>query len=137
MHVARVSQRPRQNFLNRPARTNESSNISLVLSVSRWTLPSKSEQRAQPEVPGRHFARAALDFNGDVALSWQTLLVGPPLCDTQLARLKDVSDQLLPMLEPIRMLWRGHQAQFCADNGRGAGKYLNSIRAEGWHYTMS
>jgi len=50
---------------------------------------------------------------------------------------KDVSDQLLPMLERHRALWQGRPAHFYADSGSSAGVYLNAIAAEGWHYTVS
>ena len=75
--------------------------------------------------------------NGDVALSWQTLWVGPLLTDTHVDRPTDVSDQLLPILERHRSLWKGRNAQFYADSGSSAGHYLNAIAAQGWHYTVS
>lgn len=91
----------------------------------------------QLEVSGKKFEGAALNYNGDVALSWQTLWVGPLLTDSHVGRPKDVSDQLLPMLERHRALWKGHAAHFYADSGSSAGTYLNAIAAEGWHYTVS
>lgn len=91
----------------------------------------------QLEVSGKKFEGAALNYNGDLALSWQTLWVGPLLCDSHLGRPKDVSDQLLPMLQRNRSLWQGVAAHFYADSGSSAGHYLNAIAAEGWHYTVS
>jgi len=91
----------------------------------------------QLEVSGKHFEGAALNYNGDVALSWQTLWVGPLLCDSHVGSPKDVSDQLLPMLERNRSLWKEKAAHFYADSGSSAGVYLNAIAAEGWHYTVS
>jgi hypothetical protein len=91
----------------------------------------------QLEVSGKHFEGAALNYNGDVALSWQTLWVGPLLTDSHLGSPKDVSDQLRPMLERHRSLWKGRPAHFYADSGSSAGEYLNAIAAEGWHYTVS
>lgn len=91
----------------------------------------------QLEVSGKHFEGAALNYNGDVALSWQTLWVGPLLTDSHVGSPKDVSDQLLPMLERNRCLWQGMKAHFYADSGSSAGVYLNAIAAEGWHYTVS
>lgn len=91
----------------------------------------------QLEVSGKHFEGAALNYSGDVALSWQTLWVGPLLCDSHVGSPQDVSDQLLPMLERHRSLWQDKPAHFYADSGSSAGVYLNAIAAEGWHYTVS
>ena len=91
----------------------------------------------QLEVSGKHFEGAALNYNGDMALSWQTLWVGPLLGDSHVGSPKDVSDQLLPMLERNRALRKGKPAHFYADSGSSAGVYLNAIAAEGWHYTVS
>ncbi len=91
----------------------------------------------QLEVSGKHFEGAAVNYNGDLALSWQTLWVGPLLADSHVGRPNDMSDQLLPMLERNRSLWAGQPAHFYADSGSSAGVYLNAIAAEGWHYTVS
>lgn len=91
----------------------------------------------QLELSGKHFEGAARNYNGDVALSWQTLWMGPLLADSHVGSPKDVSDQLLPMLERNRSLWKGSKAHFYADSGSSAGVYLNAIAAEGWHYTVS
>jgi hypothetical protein len=91
----------------------------------------------QLEVAGKHFEGAAVNYNGDLALSWQTLWVGPLLADSHVGRPADVSDQLLPMLERNRPLWRGKPAHFYADSGSSAGVYLDALAAEGWHYTVS
>jgi Transposase DDE domain group 1 len=91
----------------------------------------------QLEVYGKHFEGAALNYNGDRALSWQTLWVGPLLTDSHVDRPTDVSDQLVAMLERHRSLWQGVHAHFYADSGSSAGHYLNAIAAEGWHYTVS
>jgi hypothetical protein len=91
----------------------------------------------QLEVSGKHFEGAAVNYNGDLALSWQTLWVGPLLTDSHVGSPQDVSDQLLPMLEGNRPLWQGKEAHFYADSGSSAGKYLEAIDAEGWHYTVS
>jgi hypothetical protein len=91
----------------------------------------------QLEVCGKDFEGAALNYNNDMALSWQTLWVGPLLTDSHLGKPGEVSDQLLPMMERNRSLWKGHAAHFYADSGSSAGKYLNAIASEGWHYTVS
>lgn len=91
----------------------------------------------QLEVSGKHFEGAAVNYNGDRALSWQTLWVGPLLADSHVGSPGDVSDQLVPMLQRNRSLWQGEPAHFYADSGSSAGVYLNAIAAEGWHYTIS
>ncbi len=91
----------------------------------------------QLEVSGKHFEGAAINYNGEMALSWQTLWVGPLLCDSHVGRPKEVSDQLVPMLGRQRALWQNKPAHFYADSGSSAGQYLNAIAAEGWHYTVS
>jgi hypothetical protein len=91
----------------------------------------------QLEVSGKHFEGAALNYNRELALSWQTLWVGPLLCDSHVGRPGDVSDQLLPMIERHRSLWQGKPAHFYADSGSSAGVYLDALAAEGWQYTVS
>ncbi|MGD0814302.1 MAG: hypothetical protein ABSA83_11915 [Verrucomicrobiota bacterium] len=91
----------------------------------------------QLEVSGKQFEGASVNYNGDLALSWQTLWVGPFLCDSHVGSPKDVSDQLLPMLERNRALWQGMGAHFYADSGSSEGVYLDAIAAEGWHYAVS
>lgn len=91
----------------------------------------------QLEVTGKHFEGAAINYNGELALSWQTLWVGPLLVDGHVGSPRDVSDQLEPMLARHRSLWAGRPAHFYADSGSSAGVYLNAIAAEGWHYTVS
>ena len=91
----------------------------------------------QLEVFGKHFEGAAINYAGDLALSWQTLWVGPLLTDSHVGSPGNVSDQLRPMLERNRDLWREQHAHFYADSGSSAGDYLNAIAAENWHYTVS
>ena len=91
----------------------------------------------QLEVSGKHFEGAAINYNGDLALGWQTLWGGALLCDSQVGSPNEVSAQLLPMLERNRPLWQGQAAHFYADSASSAGKYLDGIAAEGWHYTVS
>jgi hypothetical protein len=91
----------------------------------------------QLEVTGKCFEGADFNYNKQLALSWQTLWVGPLLADSHIGRPGDVSDQLLPMLERNRDLWQGKPAHFYADSGSSKGAYLNAIAAEGWHYTVS
>ena len=106
----------------------------------RWLHGGQREvffDDTQLEVCGKPFEGAAINYNGDLALSWQTLWVGPLLADSQVGSPADVSGQLLPMLGRNRSLWQGQAAHFYADSGSSAGHYLDAIAAEGWHYTVS
>ena len=59
------------------------------------------------------------------------------MCDRHVGSPTDVSEQLLPMLERHRALWKGAPARFSADSGSSAGVYLNTIAAEGGHSPVS
>jgi hypothetical protein len=91
----------------------------------------------QLAVRGQQFEGAAINDNGERALSWQTRWVGPLLSDSHVGRPQDGSDQLLPLLERHRDLWQGVSAHFSTDSGSSAGDYLQAIAGEGWHYTVS
>jgi hypothetical protein len=91
----------------------------------------------QLEVYGKNFEGARINYNGDCALSWQTLWVGPLLVDSHLESPGNPSSQLLPMLERNRNLWKGRSAHFYCDSASSAGMYLDAIDAEGWSYTVS
>lgn len=95
----------------------------------------------QLEVEGKHFEGAAVNYDGNVALGWQTLWVGPFLADGILGRPVeslevggDVSAHLPGMLEANGFLWKGKKSYLYADSGSSAGKYLDGIDAafEGW-----
>ena len=98
----------------------------------------------QVEVYGKHFEGAGLNYNGELALSWQTLWWGPLLADGVLGSPGDCSDQLPGLLEANRSLWRERRVHAYADSGSSAGVYLEAIANEGatalasqWHYTVS
>lgn len=98
----------------------------------------------QLEVWGKHFEGAKLNYNGDLALSWQTLWWGPLLCDGVLGSPGDCSDQLPDLLAANRALWKGRRVHVYADSGSSAGVYLEAIAAEGataaaaqWQYSVS
>lgn len=94
----------------------------------------------QIEVEGKCFEGAKLNYNGDVALSWQTLWVGPFLADAIMgspsdhkepvcseACGNDVSAYLPVMLEENKTLWGGVPSYLYADSASSAGKYLEAI----------
>jgi len=68
------------------------------------------------EVYGRSFEGARLNYEGKLAVGWQTLWVGPFLVDGVLGYTGDVSSQLRPLLEANRELWEREKACLYADS---------------------
>lgn len=104
----------------------------------------------QIEVDGKHFEGAKLNYDGKVALSWQTLWVGPFLADGTLgspSEVKepvsseetgnDVSSHLPQMLERNSPLWNRFCSYLYADSASSAGKYLESIDRYFDHWSVS
>jgi hypothetical protein len=98
----------------------------------------------QLEVSGKQFEGARLNYNGEVALSWQTLWWGPLLADSVLGSPGDCSDQLPALLGANRRLWKGRRVHVYADSASSTGVYLEAIANEGataraaqWQYTVS
>jgi len=125
----------------------------LVRDFCQWAL-----QRAQParirhcgmleaffddtqiEVEGKRFEGAKINYEGNVALSWQTLWVGPFLVDAIMGSPSehkepvssdqcgnDVSAYLPMMLKENGALWQGVESYLYADSASSAGKYLEAI----------
>jgi hypothetical protein len=128
-----------------------------------WAL-GRSEKRAvtylgalemffddtQIEVSGKCFEAAKVNYNGDVALSWQTLWVGPFLADGLLGAPSqtkepassavtgdDVSAYLPHMIDANRPLWSGWETYFYADSASSAGKYMEAVDAEFANWSIS
>jgi hypothetical protein len=104
----------------------------------------------QLEVSGQCFEGARLNYEGNVALSWQTLWVGPFMVDGVIgspadqkeARRsdeagKDVSAWLPEMIERNQGLWADQTSYLYADSASSAGKYLEAIEEHFTHYTVS
>jgi hypothetical protein len=79
------------------------------------------------EVEGHKFEGARLNYEGNRALSWQTLWLGPWLLDGILDGAGDVSEHLPVLLAEHQHRWQGRASYFYADSGSSAGKYLNRI----------
>jgi len=107
----------------------------------RWKYSGRAEvffDDTQLEGCGKKFAGAKLNYNGDLALSWQTLWFGPWLADGQLGSPGDVSDALPAMLERHQSLWAQGESDFLADSGSSATKYLQAIQSAGFtHWSVS
>lgn len=109
--------------------------------AGRWRYDGRAEvffDDTQLEVSGRKFEGAKMNYEGNLALSWQTFWFGPLLADAQLGSPGDVSDALPGMLERNRSLWQGQSSDFLADSGSSAAKYLQAIDGGGFtHWSVS
>jgi len=84
------------------------------------------------EVQGRQFEGARINYEGNRALSWQTLWYGPWLLDGILDGAGDVSEHLPVLLEEHQLRWQGRPSYFYADSGSSAGKFLNRLAQAGF-----
>jgi hypothetical protein len=95
----------------------------------------------QIEVSGSNFEGAAMNYEGNLALSWQVLLVGPFVADQILGATsatkespasdqagKDVSSRLPELLEANAPLWPKESSYLYTDSASSAGKYLEAIQ---------
>ncbi len=109
--------------------------------AARWTYAGRAEvffDDTQIEVFGPSFEGAKINYNGDRALSWQTLWFGPFLLEGQLGSPGDVSGALPPMLERHRHFWKERACDFLADSGSSSAGYLRTIEAAGFtHWSVS
>jgi hypothetical protein len=94
----------------------------------------------QIEVEGKRFEGAKINYEGHLALSWQTFWVGPFVTDAIMGSPSahkeaicsgqagdDVSAYLPMMVEENRSLWAGVESYLYADSASSAGKYLEAI----------
>jgi hypothetical protein len=84
------------------------------------------------EVDGRQFEGARINYEGNRALSWQTLWYGPWLLDGILDGAADVSEHLPVLLAEHQSRWQGRPSYFYADSGSSAGKFLNVVDQAGF-----
>jgi len=102
--------------------------------AGRWTCCRRLElffDDTQLEVSGRKFEGAKMNYNGDMALSWQTFWAGPFLFEAELGSPGDVSSALPGMLQRRRLLWEQTPGDFMADSGSSAAHYLEAISQAG------
>ena len=96
----------------------------------------------QIEVEGRKFEKTALNYEGCLSYSWQTLWVGSFVADAQWdSGNVEVSGALRSTLEATASLWeeeaKAGRAYFYADSGSSAGKFLNLLDNRGWGWSVS
>ena len=109
--------------------------------AGRWTYAGRAEvcfDDTQIEVFGPSFEGAQINYNGDRALSWQTLWFGPFLLDGQLGSPGDVSGALPQMLQTHRARWQERECDFLADSGSSSADHLQAIDQAGFtHWSVS
>ena len=79
------------------------------------------------EVEGKEFEGARINYEGNRALSFQTIWVGPFVGDAILDGAGDPSQHLGELLGANRVLWEGQQGHFYADSASSAAKFLKQI----------
>lgn len=84
------------------------------------------------EVDGKRFEGARINYEGNRALSFQTLWVGPLVADATFDGAPDPSQHLGELLAANEALWRGKQARFYADSASSAAKFLKQIEGAGF-----
>jgi hypothetical protein len=106
----------------------------------RWLHNGQREvffDDTQLEVSGKKFEGARINYEGQLALGWQTLWLSMFLLDGHLGSPVPCADQLGPMLEQNREHWKNQPAHFYADSASSSGNDLEKIAGEGWSYTVS
>jgi hypothetical protein len=101
----------------------------------RWLHAGQVEvffDDTQIEVQGHKFEGARLNDEGQRALGWQTLWLGPWLLDGILDGAGDVSEHLPELLQAHQGRWKDRPNYLYADSGSSAGKYLNQIEPAGF-----
>ena len=97
--------------------------------AARWTHAGRAEvffDDTQIELFGPSFEGAKINDNGDRALSWQMLWLGPFLLEGQLGSPGDVSGALPEMLTRHRLMWADRASDFLADSGSSNAGYLKT-----------
>ena len=109
--------------------------------AARWTYCGRAEvffDDTQIEVTGPSFQGAKINYNGQLALSWQTLWFGPFLLDGELGSPADVSGALPAMLDRNQSFWKERPSDFLADSGSSSAEYLQAIDQAGFtHWSVS
>lgn len=107
----------------------------------RWLYAGRAEiffDDTEIEVHGPSFEGARINYNGALALSWQTLWFGPFLLDGALGSPGEVSSALPGFLARHRKLWTQRPSDFLADSASSSAAYLQAIDQAGFtHWSVS
>lgn len=113
-------------------------NRAFVAEVLAKAIPGRVRHAGRPvvffddteiEVDGKNFEGARINYDGNRALSFQTLWVGPFVADAIFDGAADPSQHLGELLAANQSLWAGQQAHFYADSASSAAKFLAQIEA--------
>lgn len=138
-----------QSTLGQWLRAQTSKTVEAVMAVNRafvgqvlaQAAPGRVLQAGRPtvffddtqiEVDGQCFEGARINYEGQRALSFQTLWVGPFVADAIFDGAADPSQHLGELLAANAALWQGRQARFYADSASSAVKFLRQIDAAGF-----
>jgi hypothetical protein len=86
----------------------------------------------QIEVYGKKIEGARENYNGDLALSWQTLWAGPFLLDEELGGFGEVAACQRELIDEHRELWEEASNYFYADSGSSEGALLTHTAGAGF-----
>lgn len=84
------------------------------------------------EVHGERIEGARLNYNSDLALSWQTLWAGPFLLDQELGGFATVSECQKELIDEHASLWESGKSYFYADSGSSEGALLTHTAGAGF-----
>jgi len=84
------------------------------------------------EVYGKKIEGARINYNGDLALSWQTLWAGPLLLDQELGGFGVVSACQQELVDEHHALWTEGKSYFYADSGSSEGELLTHTAGSGF-----
>lgn len=108
-------------------------NSDFVNAVNQACTPSRVRQGGEMElffddteieVHGKKIEGARFNYNGDLALSWQTLWAGPFVLDQELGGFGTVAECQEALIDEHAALWAGGKSYFYADSGSSEGKLL-------------
>ncbi len=148
MELVGLSKGADQSTLGEWLRAQTSQTVAAVMAVNR-TLVSRVLAQATPgrvllagrptvffddteiEVEGKCFEGARRNYEGNRAMSFQTLWVGPFVADAIFDGVADPSQHLGELLAANASLWQGTQGRFYADSASSAVKFLKQIEDGG------
>ena len=109
--------------------------------AARWTYAGRAEvffDDTQIEVHGPSFEGAQINYEGNWALSWQTLWLGPFVLGAELGAPGDVSGALPGFLQTQGALWTERASDFLADSASSSAAQLRASDDAGFtHWSVS
>jgi hypothetical protein len=116
-------------------------NARFVKTVLETALPARVRHAGQLEVFfddteievfGKKMEGARVNYNGERALSWQTVWCGPFLLDGILDGATTVAQHQKSLIDPHAKLWEPGASYFYADSGSSGADELMNIRGAGF-----